>query len=43
MNIWTQCYLAFLKDRAKYPQGHRFHPKDYESFLVCWYNDFCND
>jgi len=42
-NIWTQCFLAFLHDRSKYLPGHPFYPKDYETFLADWCNDFFND
>lgn len=42
-SVWTQCFLAFLEARKRWPPGHRFYPRDYESYLERWYNDFCND
>lgn len=43
MSIWTQCFLSFLEDRAKYQPDDPLYPKDYESYLLKWHNDFCND
>jgi hypothetical protein len=51
IGIWTQCFLAYLKDKAEFQRtggrredGRRvFDPGDYESYLTNWYNDFCND